>query len=138
MATCWYDSLLLRLSHRATFHQSATMLLRSPCFLFLVWGIFYCLKVALQPICLEALKQYRVALLSSNSSQERPNINFSVYFLRVCTSAMAFNRGTRAPPPACLSPGRAEGCLVENTVCTLIVCANAGTSTRVGKQNICY
>lgn len=81
-------------------------------------------------------KQYRVSLLSSNSSQERPNINFSVYFLSVCTSAMALTED-RAPP-ACPSGGRAEGCLVENTVCALIVCANAGTSTRVGKQNICY
>lgn len=102
-------------------HQSATTLLRSPCFLFLVWGIFYCLKVALQPICLEALKQYRVSLLSSNSSQERPNINFSVYFLRVCTSTMALNRGTRTPSLPLLGEGRRvpgrEHCVYSYRLC---------------------
>lgn len=66
-------------------------------------------------------KQYRVSLLSSNSSQERPNINFSVYFLSVCTSAMALTED--CAPPACLSWG--EGRRVpgrEHCVCTYRLC----------------
>lgn len=75
----------------------------------------------MQPVCLEALKQYRVSLLSSNSSQERPNINFSVYFLRVHTSAMALNRGSHAPSLPLLGEGRrvpvGEHCVYSYRLC---------------------